>query len=114
MVAGLQVEYTPPGAADSPSTWIDVPTVEDAFIVNCGDLMALWSNHRWHSAHHRVVGATPPSDAGGGDPDRLSLVFFTGPHPDTWVAPLGSGKSDTAGVRAGDHLMEKLGITNAQ
>jgi isopenicillin N synthase-like dioxygenase len=30
-----------------PPTWVDVPYLEDALIVNLGDLMRRWTNDRW-------------------------------------------------------------------
>src|SRR5208282_751256 len=34
--------------------WVAVPALPGAFIVNIGDLMALWTNDRWVSTLHRV------------------------------------------------------------
>lgn len=44
---------------DKETSWIDGPFVEDAFIVNLGDLMARWTNDKWLSTLHRVV--NPPT-----------------------------------------------------
>jgi isopenicillin N synthase-like dioxygenase len=62
---GLQV-------ADADGHWHDVPVIQDAFIINLGDCMALWTNDRWRSALHRV--ANPPEAARG--IRRSSIVFF--------------------------------------
>jgi isopenicillin N synthase-like dioxygenase len=56
-------------------TWLDVPLVEDAFVVNLGDLMGRWTNDRWVSTLHRVV--VPEGDAARRD--RMSVVFFFQP-----------------------------------
>lgn len=49
---GLEI-LAPDGA------WRPVPPVEGAFIINIGDLMALWTNDRWVSTLHRVVNPSP-------------------------------------------------------
>jgi isopenicillin N synthase-like dioxygenase len=71
---GLQVKHRQGG-------WIDVHIPPDAFVCNIGDLMMRWSNDRWVSTLHRV--AVPPPDATPAD--RISLVFFQNPNPDTVI-----------------------------
>ena len=71
---GLQVKHRQGG-------WIDVHIPSDGFCFNIGDLMARWSNDRWVSTLHRV--AVPPLDAA--PTDRISLVFFQNPNPDTVI-----------------------------
>ena len=51
--------------------WAKAPLVENAFIVNIGDLMARWTNDRWVSTMHRVV---LPAESGG--QRRTSMAFF--------------------------------------
>jgi len=65
----------------APLIWIDVHIPSDAFCCNIGDLMARWSNDRWVSTLHRV--AVPPP--GAVPTDRISLVFFQNPNPDTVI-----------------------------
>src|SRR5260370_9752401 len=71
---GLQVKHRQGG-------WIDVHIPSDAFCCNIGDLMARWSNDRWVSTLHRV--SVPPPAAV--PTDRISLVFFQNPNPDTVI-----------------------------
>lgn len=54
-------------------SWLDVPHVPDAFVVNLGDLMAEWTNDRWVSTLHRVVN---PSRLAGAAARRFSMAFF--------------------------------------
>ena len=61
---GLQIET-------APGQWRDVSFPDDAYVVNLGDQLAMWSNDRWRSTLHRVV--VPP---GAGSRARLSLGFF--------------------------------------
>jgi isopenicillin N synthase-like dioxygenase len=54
-VGGLEV-------LDLDDNWVGVESVPGAFVNNIGDLMARWTNDRWHSTLHRVV--DPPGAAG--------------------------------------------------
>lgn len=60
-------------------TWIDVIPPANAFIINIGDMMKMWTNDRWRSTLHRV--ANPPEGAGA----RLSIAFFSYPNPDAVI-----------------------------
>ncbi len=71
---GLQVKHRQ-------GEWIDVHIPPDLFVCNIGDLMMRWSNDRWVSTLHRV--AVPPPEAT--PTDRISLVFFQNPNPDTLI-----------------------------
>ncbi|OTB13882.1 hypothetical protein K445DRAFT_63899 [Daldinia sp. EC12] len=62
-IGGLEVFHRPT------STWHPVPYVEDAYIVNIGDMMERWTNGRYMSTMHRVI--TPASNN-----DRYSVVLF--------------------------------------
>ena len=69
---GLQIK-SPTGR------WEDIPLVDDAFVINLGDLMATWTNDRWRSTCHRVV---VPS---GRSRDRISIAFFHQPAYDAHI-----------------------------
>jgi isopenicillin N synthase-like dioxygenase len=70
--------------------WLAVQAPPGGFVVNIGDLMQFWSNDRWISTLHRVVGE---ADA----PRRQSLVFFHNPRADAVIN----------GVRAEDYILER-------
>ncbi|MDY7099569.1 MAG: 2-oxoglutarate and iron-dependent oxygenase domain-containing protein [Actinomycetota bacterium] len=67
---------------DPGGEWRPVPVREDAFVVNIGELMARWTNNRWRSTRHRVVGSPDPAD------HRTTITTFHLPAVDTTVAPL--------------------------
>ncbi|MCC7275395.1 MAG: isopenicillin N synthase family oxygenase, partial [Alphaproteobacteria bacterium] len=82
--------------------WIDVAPTPESFIVNIGDLMAMWTNDRWISTLHRV--ANPPADAAERS-RRLSLVFFHQPNYDALIECLPS-------CRDADHPAKHPPITS--
>ncbi|OQR86101.1 hypothetical protein ACHHYP_10980 [Achlya hypogyna] len=71
---GLQIDYR--------GDWVDVPRVENAFIVNVGDLAERWTNGLFRSTRHRVVNTTGR--------ERYSIPFFFEPNFDCTVACLPS------------------------
>ena len=58
--------------------WIDVPLVRDAFVVNLGDLVEMWTNGHYRSAMHRVCN---PDVSAGEASRRISIVYFQHPDP---------------------------------
>lgn len=98
--AGLQVK---PRGSDE---WMDVPHVENAFVVNLGDLLMRWTNDVYVSTPHRVI---PPAN------ERYSVAFFFQPNPDVVVEALpGTGdKPHYPPITSADYLHERLTATYA-
>jgi isopenicillin N synthase-like dioxygenase len=70
--------------------WLPVEAPPGGYVVNIGDLLQRWSNDRWVSTLHRVVGD-------GSAPRRQSLVFFHNPRSDAVVD----------GVVAGEYILAR-------
>lgn len=85
--------------------WVTVPTLKDCFVINIGDLMALWTSKSWTSTLHRVV-AIPD------EPARQSLAFFHQPDWDSDITPI-FPKNYFPTVKSGPYLMEKFKSTNS-
>ena len=81
--AGLEVETRS-------GEWVPVQAPPGGYVVNIGDLLQRWSNDRWVSTLHRVVG----DDSA---PRRQSLVFFHNPCSDAVVD----------GVVAGEYILAR-------
>ena len=95
---GLQVR--PRGGS-----WIDVPHVADAYVVNIGDCLMRWTNDTYVSTPHRVL---PPAR------QRRSVAFFVEANPDALVAALpGTGEAKYPPIRAADYLAIRLEATYA-
>jgi isopenicillin N synthase-like dioxygenase len=94
---------------DKGGDWIDVPVVRGGFVVNIGDLMAVWTNDEWVSTKHRVL---TPSGAMRSKP-RVSLAFF---HQPNWSATIeclapcqGPGKpAKYPPTTSGTYLLDKM------
>ncbi len=88
--------------------WTPVVPEEGLFLINLGDLLAQWTNDRWHSTVHRVV--PPEAD---GPARRRSAAFFHDGNYDAWVSCLPTCVAQGEApryppVRAGEHLTAKL------
>ncbi|KAL2650244.1 hypothetical protein R1flu_018372 [Riccia fluitans] len=70
-IAGLQVKKN--------GRWIAVEPIEDALVVNLGDMMEVMSNGKYKSVEHRAVV--------NGDRDRLSVATFLDPGKDCRLSP---------------------------
>lgn len=100
---GLQVSKD-----KDPPSWINVPYVEDAFIVNLGDLMKRWTNDRWLSTLHQVVNPDHGDTCWeGGSTRRQSVAFFHNLNKDATVENLTKDEPKYEPIVAGDFLMQK-------
>ncbi|WP_327118470.1 isopenicillin N synthase family oxygenase [Nocardia sp. NBC_01730] len=97
-LSGLQVLH-------GSDQWRDVRAIPGSFVVNIGDLMALWTGGRWVSTMHRVV-----NPEHGDISSRLSIPFFYQPNHDAIVEPLPSTAptDGSAPVIAGKWIAEKM------
>lgn len=85
-------------------TWIPAPPIEDAFVINVGDILMRWTDGRFASTPHRVRNTSGR--------DRYSIPFFYDPGMETVVERL-PGINDGATPRwppvcFGDYVMERL------
>lgn len=60
---------------------VTVPVIDDALVVNVGDLMGRWTNDQWKATPHRVISGTP-------EQSRVSIATHYLPNLDTVIAPL--------------------------
>jgi isopenicillin N synthase-like dioxygenase len=60
---------------------LTVPVIDDALVINIGDLMARWTNDQWLATPHRVI-------SGGPGQSRVSVATHYLPNLDAVIAPL--------------------------
>ena len=89
--------------------WLDVPDIKDGFIVNIGDMMAMWTNDRWKSTLHRVVVNYDEDPSFRPLPPRQSMAFFVNVRGDCLVDPSDISSSSTIykPVLARNYILEK-------
>lgn len=73
-VGGLEVKRKADGE------WIQVKPTPDAYIINVGDIIQVWSNDRYESVEHRVIASS--------NKERFSVPFFFNPSHYVMVEPL--------------------------
>jgi isopenicillin N synthase-like dioxygenase len=94
--------------------WHEVLPVDDALLINLGDLTARWTNDRWKSTLHRVV---PPVESGRLR-HRRSVAFFHDGNADAVIETLptcldATGSSFYGRTTVAQHLDAKLGGSRA-
>lgn len=91
---GLQVQ-TPAGH------WVDAPAIDNAFVINVGDMLQRLSNGRLLSTPHRVINTTGR--------ERFSVPFFFDPHVSAEIEPLpGTGTAKYERLNFGTFLKGEL------
>ena len=110
---GLQAKKDE-GNGPEEERWIDIPFVEDAFIINIGDLMQRWTNGKWKSTLHRVLLPSPYDVKNR----RQSMAFFVNINGDTYVETIETCIDDEnpvkyKPVRAADYLKMKHLASNS-
>jgi len=89
--------------------WIDAPPVEDAFVINIGDLLEAWTNGTFIATSHRVRKVAE---------ERYSFPFFATCDYHTVVAPLDKFVTPEQPAKftpivSGDHLLSQTAQTFA-
>jgi isopenicillin N synthase-like dioxygenase len=86
--------------------WVPVVLPPNAYLVQVGDLLRRWTNNVIPGNLHRVV--NPPPELAS-QAQRLSLVYFHYPAPDTVVEPaascIGEQPVDREAMHSHEHMM---------
>lgn len=82
--------------------WIDVAPDRDAYVVNVGDMLHVWTNGAYRSNVHRVINTS-------GD-ERYSMPFFFDGNPDCRIeslAPSAAGGGKGLSFTVEEHLLSR-------
>ena len=77
---GLYVRREGDGDRDQADSWIHVPPVNGALVINVGDVLQIMSNDLYKSVEHRAVPKRNKS--------RISIPIFVNPGPKALIGPL--------------------------
>jgi len=95
---GLQI-------ADKAGAWVDVPLLDNAIIMNIGDMMEIMSNGRYLATKHRVKKVSQ---------ERYSFPLFQACDYDYVIAPVVRGEAPRyAPLKSGEHLFNQTAQTFA-
>ncbi|KAL1892248.1 hypothetical protein Sste5346_007204 [Sporothrix stenoceras] len=88
--------------------WVAVAPNQDAYVVNVGDMLSLWTKNVYKSNVHRVINR--------GTSDRYSVPFFFDGNLDTKLAPLDESAPLDGGeiLTAEQHMLKRLGKSYSQ
>ena len=105
-VGGLEVKR-------SDGSWSPIMPEKNTFIINIGDMMARWTNDRWVSTLHRVIGS---DNTQAQSKRRQSIAYFQNPNYDANISCLptcveSDGKAKYQDIKAGQYLMERFKAT---
>lgn len=81
-------------------SWIAVPTTEDTYVVNIGDVLAAWTGGQYRSAVHRVINQS--------DSDRYSIPFFFDGTMTTQMKSLDGTQDGGHCKTVGQHFLERF------
>lgn len=92
---------------ETTNRWHAVLPDPDAYVVNIGDMLSLWTKVIYKSALHRVI-----NKSGG---DRYSVPFFFDGNVEVKLRPL-DGSEPVGGkvVTVEEHMLERLGASYAR
>ena len=83
--------------------WRDVEPVKEAYVVNVGDMLQMWTSGVYKSSLHRVVNRSGQ--------DRYSVPFFFDGNVDFVLRPLDGSKREGGDITVEGHMKERFAST---
>jgi isopenicillin N synthase-like dioxygenase len=94
--SGLQVLDPRTGTEE----WVGIPPQLDAYVVNIGDMLSMWTNGEYKSSIHRVLNV--------GNKDRYSIVYFFDGNLDCKLDPLDGSALERKSVTVEQHMIKRM------
>lgn len=94
---GLQVWH------EDEERWVDVLPNKDAYVVNVGDMLQMWTSGRYRSSLHRVVNRSGS--------DRYSVPFFFDGNVECVLKPLDGSGAGGKHLTVEEHMKERFATT---
>jgi isopenicillin N synthase-like dioxygenase len=92
--AGLQVKDEAAGV------WVPVAPNKDAYVINIGDMLAMWTKGLYKSGLHRVLNRS--------EKDRYSVPFFFDGNMACRLAPFDGSVSEADVITVEGHMRERM------
>ena len=80
--------------------WVGVPPQQDAYVVNIGDMLSMWTKGEYKSSMHRVLNV--------GGKDRYSIVYFFDGNLDQKLDPLDGSQVQGEGITVEQHMIKRM------
>ncbi|KAG9233028.1 2og-Fe oxygenase family protein [Amylocarpus encephaloides] len=87
----------------SDDEWVDLKPRRDAYVVNVGDMLQMWTGGRYKSGLHRVINK--------GGKDRYSVPFFFDGNIDCVLSPLDGSGGEGDALTVEGHMRERFAST---
>jgi isopenicillin N synthase-like dioxygenase len=85
---------------EASQTWHEIEPTRNAYVVNVGDMLEMWTGHRFKSSLHRVINKKPV--------DRYSVVFFFDGNLDCGLSSLDGSAADEKGLTVEQHMISRM------
>ena len=80
--------------------WVGVPPQRDAYVVNVGDMLSMWTKGEYKSSMHRVRNV--------GGKDRYSIVYFFDGNLDQNLDPLDGSPVEGKSINVEQHMIKRM------
>lgn len=85
---------------DASQLWYEIQPTRNAYVVNVGDMLEMWTGGRSKSSVHRVINKKPV--------DRYNVVFFFDGNLDCGLSPLDGSAAGEKVLTVEQHMINRM------